>query len=765
VGKTHPELSPRAYRFGPYELEVAGELRKFGRRVRLQKKPFQLLLTLVEQRGQIVTRADLQARLWPGTFVDFEQNLNIAVKKVRDALCDEADSPSYVETIPGLGYRFIAAATPDCTPPPARGFRTAAGNRKVWAAGAVLSLAFAFLIWESWRSLSSPLHFEAHDFVLVGDFENYTGEPLLNGVLETALRRELSNSPFVSVAPGARVEDTLRLMGKPVSTHIDPAVGREICLRDGAIKAVLTGRVQKVGSTYQMDVFVINPVSGATVAAFDQTVAGEDDFLRGVRHLADSVRRRLGEDVGAVTTSREKLEQVTTPSLEALRLYSQGERSAEQSRWPEAEQLFRRALARDPQFASALNMLAWSLANQPGDHKAERLALTEQANQLAAHASEREAGFIRGTYYYFRGDLDKAVAAYRAVATVYPDDYWAANNAFLLEMSQGHEAEALAWGQRIADLRPNGPRINSAVWGAALNLGREDVARRYGVRLRVLQQAGLLPPATNVMLAWEPAVRRAGAGDTAGALAEAQKVLTEAQVGRLDRHLVIMRAVFLFSALRRFHQAESLADELTGIDRYFALQRIAVERADAKKLVEVTRKIQREFPDRQDAAFYAATDLAYLGRTTEARAAIQRLSGYSPSRSNWGVDLLEGNLQAAEKRWRVAIARLQSALGHARVGGLRSQGFFTADSLARVLDASGDTAAAIRVLEPLQRDPRFDFYLACGPTPQRFLLARLYRKSGRIDEARKVESELLALLQSADADDPLLIALKREGRR
>jgi Tol biopolymer transport system component/DNA-binding winged helix-turn-helix (wHTH) protein len=98
----------RTFRFGAYELDTSGELRKGGSRVRLQNKPFLLLLALVERAGETVTRAELQRRLWPDTHVDFEQSLNIAVKKVRDVLCDTADNPRFVETIPGEGYRFTA---------------------------------------------------------------------------------------------------------------------------------------------------------------------------------------------------------------------------------------------------------------------------------------------------------------------------------------------------------------------------------------------------------------------------------------------------------------------------------------------------------------------------------------------------------------------------------------------------------------------------------------------------------------------------------
>ena len=102
--------SPSMVRFGPFEINLqTGELRKHGLRVRLQGKPFYLLTALLEQPGEVVTREDLQKRLWSSdTFVDFESGLNTAVNRLRLALGDSADHPIYVETLARLGYRFIA---------------------------------------------------------------------------------------------------------------------------------------------------------------------------------------------------------------------------------------------------------------------------------------------------------------------------------------------------------------------------------------------------------------------------------------------------------------------------------------------------------------------------------------------------------------------------------------------------------------------------------------------------------------------------------
>src|SRR5467141_4194719 len=100
----------RVVHFGVFELDFGtGELRKVGFKIKLQDQPFQVLAMLLEHPGELVTREELHRRLWPSdTFVDFEHGLNAAVRRLRDALGDSAESPQFVETLPRRGYRFVA---------------------------------------------------------------------------------------------------------------------------------------------------------------------------------------------------------------------------------------------------------------------------------------------------------------------------------------------------------------------------------------------------------------------------------------------------------------------------------------------------------------------------------------------------------------------------------------------------------------------------------------------------------------------------------
>jgi DNA-binding winged helix-turn-helix (wHTH) protein/Tfp pilus assembly protein PilF len=144
---------PAIIRFDSFEVDLAtGDVRRSGARVILQEQPLRILIRLLEARGKIVTRDDLRADLWPAdTFVDFEHSLNAAIKRLRNALGDEADAPRFVETVPRRGYRFIApiSATPP-TASPTRWKRFAAT-----AAAVVVATALAAM---TWRAIGRPAH-------------------------------------------------------------------------------------------------------------------------------------------------------------------------------------------------------------------------------------------------------------------------------------------------------------------------------------------------------------------------------------------------------------------------------------------------------------------------------------------------------------------------------------------------------------------------------------------------------------------------------
>src|SRR5580692_7858462 len=118
-----PINSHRRIRTGLFEIDLhAGQITKSGYKLPLQEQPFQVLVMLIEQPGEVVSREDIQARLWPAdTHVGFDEGLNTAIRKLRVVFQDSAENPRYIQTIPRKGYRFIAPVSDVQAENPVRG--------------------------------------------------------------------------------------------------------------------------------------------------------------------------------------------------------------------------------------------------------------------------------------------------------------------------------------------------------------------------------------------------------------------------------------------------------------------------------------------------------------------------------------------------------------------------------------------------------------------------------------------------------------------
>lgn len=217
--------------------------------------------------------------------------------------------------------------------------------------------------------------------------------------LEYALERELSNSRFVNVVPRERIEDSLRLMKKASDTTVDAALGREICLRDGAIRVLVTGRLEKIGSTFALSGQIVDPARGVVTWSGSEDARTPDQLLAATRHLSNGVRERLGEELGSIRASAQNLEKVTTPSLRALQLYTQALALADpQGRsmdYASAAEMLKQAVTVDPGFAAAHALLAWSLRakGSPSEEwlKHARRAVARHASSLYLSVGKAEA--------------------------------------------------------------------------------------------------------------------------------------------------------------------------------------------------------------------------------------------------------------------------------------------------------------------------------------------------------------------------------------
>jgi serine/threonine protein kinase len=199
-------------RFGVFEVNLqTGELRKHGLRIKLREQPFQILSLLLEHPGHVVTRQELQKKLWAAdTFVDFDRGLNRAVNQLRDALSDSAENSRFIETFPKRGYRFIApvegpsdaegpatTAAPAAPAPEPETLPTTAGHSRarIWlpAAAALMLIALA-AVWFYARTAHAPTE---PNTVVLAEFDNRTGDPAFDYALKQALKIDLQQSPFL----------------------------------------------------------------------------------------------------------------------------------------------------------------------------------------------------------------------------------------------------------------------------------------------------------------------------------------------------------------------------------------------------------------------------------------------------------------------------------------------------------------------------------------------------------------------------------------
>jgi DNA-binding winged helix-turn-helix (wHTH) protein/tetratricopeptide (TPR) repeat protein len=432
--QTHPGI---VYQFGPFEVNAAsGELLKNGGRIKLQELPHRLLVALLENAGEVISREELRSRLWPDdTFVDFDSSLRVAVGKLREALHDNADDPRYIETIPKRGYRFLvsevrrvdaaheAAETredpeplkTDATPVAASQWHNPLLKYGIAALAALILTAGGVFFWLR-RPQAKPL--TDKDVLVLADFVNATGDPVFDGTLRQGLAVQLEQSPFLSIISDETIEQTLGLMGQPVDAKLTPAIARQVCQRT-ASAAVLDGSIAKIGIQYLLTLKVVNCETGQTLASTEAQASGENHVLDALGNVSVEIRNKLGESLSTIQKFDTPLEQATTPSLEALKAYSLGLQTVRTKGPDAATPFFKHAVELDPNFAVAyayLGVMATSTLEP-----SLSVDYRTKAYELRDRASEAEKYWITAIYHKgVTGNIPKAIEACDLWIQAYP---------------------------------------------------------------------------------------------------------------------------------------------------------------------------------------------------------------------------------------------------------------------------------------------------------------------------------------------------------
>ena len=495
MGQPTPNSSRR---FGVFELEMrSGELRKAGTRVRLQEQPLKILIALLEQPGTVVTREELKRLIWPeDSFGDFDHAVNVAVAKLRAALSDSADTPRYVETLPRRGYRFIFPVTPAIErsqPDSAEAVapaQTQASNKRFtrWqlVATAVIAFALAASIW--WLIHSrKPKMLTDKDTLVLADFENTTGDPVFDGTIRQGLAVQLEQSPFLSLISDAAVKQTLRLMNQPADARLTPDIAQQVCIRTGSA-AVLNGSIAKLGNQYVLGLKAINCTTGDSLVEEQVTSERKEEVLNALAQAASRLRARLGESVGTIRKYNAPLEEVTTPSLQALHVYSLGRTTLiDKEDQESATQLFQRAIHLDPNFAMAYA----SLGLAEGEYSEEAgTSNFRKAYELREHVSERERFYIEAHYHQaVTGDWEAARQVYELWIQLYPRDDIPHLNVSEIDSSLGEYENARKESAESLRLLPGDCLSSGALAGSLLRLDRLDEARKV-INTAEQQKAG-----------------------------------------------------------------------------------------------------------------------------------------------------------------------------------------------------------------------------------------------------------------------------------
>jgi DNA-binding winged helix-turn-helix (wHTH) protein/tetratricopeptide (TPR) repeat protein len=454
---------PVRYRFGPFELDPAeGRLFRNGGRIKLQDLPFRLLVLLVERQGQIVAREEVRQRLWPeNTFVEFDNSLGVAVRKLREALGDDADASRFVETLPRRGYRFLAPVTvlagnepaqPQVSgqaagshqssvakpvdamtsqPSRARGGRSRIAVYWLVALLALFAISFVVYKFRTGRSgaLSSPVianpnpRVRMRRSVAVLGFRNLPGRPQedwLSAAFSEMLNTELAAGGELRLVSGedvARVKRELSLtaedtLAQSTLEHLRTNSGADVVVLGSYTMLPVNGK-----NRIRLDIRLQDTSAGETMA--EEAFTGNVDNLF---ELAAQAGVRIRESLG-MSLSLASVTGVTRASLpaneRAIRLYAAGRDKLWAFDLVQARDLLTLAVAADPQYPLAhlaLSEAWWHLG-----YATKARAEAKRALDLSQQLSQEENLLIEGWYRQTTDEPAKAVEAYQSLFNLFPD--------------------------------------------------------------------------------------------------------------------------------------------------------------------------------------------------------------------------------------------------------------------------------------------------------------------------------------------------------
>jgi eukaryotic-like serine/threonine-protein kinase len=306
----------------------------------------------------------------------------------------------------------VAQDTKNATPPATTDIATR-WKVMVPTTAAVLALfAGGFWYWHRVPKLTDK------DTIVLADFKNTTGDPVFDGTLRQGLTVQLGQSPFLSLVSEERIQQTLRLMGRPADAALTAEAAREVCVRI-ASAAVLAGSIEVLGNSYVLGLHAMNCRTGEALDDEQVQALRKEDVLNALSEIAKKFRTRVGESLALVEKHSTTLPEATTPSLEALKAYSTALKLAYTPGGAAPIPPLLRAIGLDPKFAMAYAFLG-RVYGDLGESALSAQNATK-AYQLQDRASDSERFFIKAAYdEQVTGNLDMAQQTFESWAQTYP---------------------------------------------------------------------------------------------------------------------------------------------------------------------------------------------------------------------------------------------------------------------------------------------------------------------------------------------------------
>jgi serine/threonine protein kinase/tetratricopeptide (TPR) repeat protein len=321
---------------------------------------------------------------------------------------------------------------------------------KILVPGLLLAASIAAGFYYRWHQ---PKPLSEKDTIVLADFDNKTGDPVLDDTLKQALAVDLEQSPYLNVVPDRKISETLKLMGRNPDQRLTPDVARELCQRLNS-NAMLQGAVANLGKQYVMVLKVTNCATGDSLAAEQVRADSKEQLLPTLDKAASSLRAKLGESVGSIDKYATPVEQASTPSLAALRAYSAGVKAWQDKGNEAAIPFYQRAIQLDPNFAMAYARLAQVYENIGTENLA--IENSNKAFKLHDQVSERERFYIdSGHYNIVTGEAEKTVLVLEQWRQVYPREAAPARSLTLEYRVLGRYEDALREAGEAVRLEPD----------------------------------------------------------------------------------------------------------------------------------------------------------------------------------------------------------------------------------------------------------------------------------------------------------------------